>query len=654
MKSLKSFLIVLTCSLILGVCLLSTMIAYVSARNAAMNIIEKNIQSLADSVAREVSDLINSESQVLQVLALRDVIRSDTAGLDEKAANLRPVQEMNNARYAYIVTDRWGNGVTTTGQSLNVSSLEIFQTGLSGKTSVSEPIASPLRAGQWAILYSTPIRNDVGQIIGTILLEKDAQRLSDIVSQVVIGKTGGPYIINNVTGTTIAHKDYTKVTTSENVEALSAGAGELSALASLHAQMRKGLSGMGFYSYENISYLMAYTQIPGTNWSLVCRAPEAEFTGEVSIMLYMMLGFTLLFSAIGIVIAVIVAVRLTNPIIVMKDAFESIAKGDLVLAHIPASMRDRIMVRKDEIGGMGRAMSDMLSNLKQIISSILSAAEQIEDGSSQISSTSQTVSAGAARQAASTEQMSSTMEQMAANIRQNADNAAKTQNIANRTSSDSKAGGDAVDSALSAVKDIADKIHIVEEIASQTNLLALNAAIEAARAGEAGKGFAVVASEVRKLAERSQTAAGEISELSVRTLDAAEKAGSMINGVLPSIYETSQLIEEIAVACREQDNGAQQVSKGIVQLDTVVQQNAAASEEMAAMAEELSANAQSLVHSVSYFNIGQEQKRNTPDFSESRQSAENAGLLIKKAPELSQKKSDTESLSVSDSDFEEF
>ena len=253
------------------------------------------------------------------------------------------------------------------------------------------------------------------------------------------------------------------------------------------------------------------------------------------------------------------------------------------------------------------------------------------------------------------------MEQMAANIRQNADNAAKTQSIASKTASDSKAGGDAVNLALTAVKDIAEKIHIVEDIASQTNLLALNAAIEAARAGDAGRGFAVVASEVRKLAERSQTAAGEISELSTHTLQTAEKAGEMINGVVPSIDETSQLIEEIAVASREQDNGAQQVSKAIVQLDTVVQQNAAASEQMAAMAEELSANARSLVQTISFFQIddsdsvSQRPVRSSPVEKPIASSAP-----VKMAPPVSQPAKpisstvQTHSSTISDDDFEEF
>jgi methyl-accepting chemotaxis protein len=193
------------------------------------------------------------------------------------------------------------------------------------------------------------------------------------------------------------------------------------------------------------------------------------------------------------------------------------------------------------------------------------------------------------------------MEQMAANIKQNADNASQTEKIARQSAKDAEVSGDAVNRAVSAMQTIAEKITIVQEIARQTDLLALNAAVEAARAGEHGKGFAVVASEVRKLAERSQTAATEIGAVSSETVKAAQSAGEMLTSLVPNIRKTAELVAEISAACREQDIGAAQINEAIQQLDKVTQQNASASEEMSATSEELAAQAEELQASIAYF-----------------------------------------------------
>ncbi len=259
----------------------------------------------------------------------------------------------------------------------------------------------------------------------------------------------------------------------------------------------------------------------------------------------------------------------------------------------------------DEFAGIASGFNSFISLLRNTIIEVKSNATQVLAGSEQISASSQAISTGASEQAASSEEMSATMEEMASNIRQNASNAQRTGEIALQTTVEGEAGGAAVEEAVEAVKVIVEKINVIGEIAKQTNMLALNAAIEAARAGEAGKGFAVVASEVRKLAERSQEASGEIIELSEKTLLSTEQAGNKINTVVPDIKHTAELIEEITSACAEQDKGAQQVSMAIVQLDSVVQQNASASEELAAMSEELSANAKNLVKAISMFKTEQ-------------------------------------------------
>jgi len=275
-------------------------------------------------------------------------------------------------------------------------------------------------------------------------------------------------------------------------------------------------------------------------------------------------------------------------------AAKQVAGGNLTVQLKERSSGDELM----------KSLSAMVAKLSEVVNDVKVASDNVATGSQQMSSGSEELSQGATEQAAAAEEASSSMEQMSANIKQNADNALQTEKIAVKSAADAQEGGKAVAQTVRAMKEIAGKISIIEEIARQTNLLALNAAIEAARAGEHGKGFAVVASEVRKLAERSQKAAAEISELSSSSVDVAEKAGDMLDRMLPDIQRTAELVQEISAACREQDTGAGQINKAIQQLDQVIQQNASASEEMSATAEELSSQSEQLQDTIGFFNIG--------------------------------------------------
>lgn len=268
-----------------------------------------------------------------------------------------------------------------------------------------------------------------------------------------------------------------------------------------------------------------------------------------------------------------------NPLKDAVNAAYKIADGDMTM---------RLKVRsRDEIGQLLTAMNIMVDKLCNFLNEVKTITNKVVTDSQQLSLSSKEVSDGASQQAASIEESSAAVEQMVSNISSSSDNAKQTEQISKKAAADAKEGNEAFGKTIIAMKEIAERISIIEDIARQTNLLALNAAIEAARAGEHGKGFAVVAAEVRKLAERSQVAAGEINDLSSSSVEVAEKAGRILENLNPDIQKTAELVQEISAASAEENSGAEQINKSIQQLDQIIQQNAGIATEMSSIAEGL-------------------------------------------------------------------
>lgn len=311
--------------------------------------------------------------------------------------------------------------------------------------------------------------------------------------------------------------------------------------------------------------------------------------------------FTIILIATALLICGVAAYAITRsitrPLGQAVDVAQQIAAGNLsVTVEVD---------RNDEAGALLKAMRSMVEKLQQVISEVRQSASSLSAASEQVSATSQSISQSVSEQAASVEETSASMEQMSASVSQNTENARVTDGISTKAAEDARKGGKVVGDTVAAMKQIADKITIIDDIAYQTNLLALNAAIEAARAGEHGKGFAVVAAEVRKLAERSQVAAQEIGEVATGSVSLAEEAGAMLEALVPNIQKTSDLVQEITAASEEQSAGVAQINSAMDQFTQVTQQNASSSEELAATAEEMNAQAESLVDLVAYFQVAE-------------------------------------------------
>jgi methyl-accepting chemotaxis protein len=308
-----------------------------------------------------------------------------------------------------------------------------------------------------------------------------------------------------------------------------------------------------------------------------------------------------------------VMVAVNTPVEELRTVLGALEGGDLTLP-----MKKNYAGTWDELKS---AVNNMLQKLAQVVTDVNSGAQALASASEEVSATAQSLSQAASEQAAGVEETSASIEQMTSSIAQNTENAKVTDGMASKAAKDASDGGEAVNATVEAMKQIARKIGIIDDIAAQTNLLALNAAIEAARAGEHGKGFAVVAAEVRKLAERSQIAAQEISEVASNSVELAEKAGKLLAEIVPNIRKTSDLVQEITAASTEQSSGVGQINSAVSQLNQTTQQNASSSEELAATSEEMSGQAEQLQNTMAFFKLDGVGSRNTGAFAVHRSTA---------------------------------
>ena len=353
------------------------------------------------------------------------------------------------------------------------------------------------------------------------------------------------------------------------------------------------------------------------------------FPNEYPVYFTMPIGFI-----VSIVLIYQVYRLIRKPFDQSLQNLEELTKGNLEI-----NADELVVDREDELGRLWKSINALSVKLKEVISGVQISAAHIAEASKELSGTAQHLSQGSSEQASANEQVSASMEQMVSNINQNAGNAKETERIAVTASDGMNKLSLATEESMKSIKVISQKITIISDIAFQTNMLALNAAVEAARAGEHGRGFAVVAQEVRKLAEKSKIAAEEINALSKKSVEITEQAGKYMNETIPEINKTVKLVQEISIASNEQDSGAKQINHGILELNSVTQQNAANSEQMASNSEELSAQADQLFDLISFFKLSKLQNNQSKniDFKRTATQKQNVSVPIVRKPSFNKK-----------------
>ena len=592
MKLQTKFLFPVIITILAGMISLSTVL-YMFSRTEIENKTESEIQNVSDALVISMDEYFRTAEREVIMLSADSTFSdlfSDNGKDKINKANLKLAEIISKAPQfeMLFIADLEGNLVSSNVEkavgAINVSDREYCTKAKKGETCFSDAIISK-SSGNPVIVIATPVFSD-GKISGIFGATIDISDFNEtFISPVKVGREGYAYVIDQ-DANVISHPDKSMILT-VNFSNYDFGRTILD---------RK--NGFTRYVFNGVNKAACFKTGNVMKWTIVITANDDDIYSGVKKMARISFFITVICILLISIIVTLIVRSIVKPLKLAVKFAGAVSNGDLTV-----SPESSFLGKKDEVGDLAAALENMKNQLRSIVADITAASENVASGSSQLSSTAQKMSQGATEQASSGEEISSSMEEMSANVKQSAENALQTRDIARKSSDEASAGGAAVKQTVDAMKKIAEKIVLVEEISRNTNLLALNAAIEAARAGEMGRGFAVVASEVRKLAENSQKASAEIIELANNSLEIADKAGNTIEKIIPDIIRTSELVHEISSSSEEQHSGILQINDAILQLDKVIQQNASASEESAAMAEELASQALRMQEAMRFFKL---------------------------------------------------